>query len=168
MLNILDILETAETDYGSYTRHIGKLKIIYKFFKRTADENEISMFSNMLDTLYRKFNLRGDDGKKITGLSPESYPTISDLLSVINEELNKPMGSDLDKVQQGLDLERRKILLKVQTTISDMVSNFGQIFDGPFRDRFPGIGDEQIDGHFPFDAQAFAIGATTQRGIEGE
>lgn len=130
IINILDILETADTDYGSYTRHIGKLKIIYKFFKRTADENEISMFSNMLDILYRKFNLRGDDGRKITGLEPECYPTMSDLLKVINEELNKPTSESFDKVQSGLDLERRKILLRVQTTINDMVSNFGQIFDG--------------------------------------
>lgn len=130
IINILDILETADTDYGSYTRHIGKLKIIYKFFKRTADENEISVFSNMLDILYRKFNLRGDDGRKITGLEPECYPTMSDLLEVINSELNKPTDESYDKVQSGLDLERRKILLRVQTTISDMVLNFGQIFDG--------------------------------------
>lgn len=130
IINILDILETADTDYGSYTRHIGKLKIIYKFFKRTADENEISVFSNMLDILYRKFNLRGDDGRKITGLAPECYPTMSDLLEVINDELNRPTDQGFDKVQIGLDLEKRKMLLNVQTTISDMVSNFGQIFDG--------------------------------------
>lgn len=130
IINILDILETAETDFGSYTRHIGKLKIIYKFFKRTADENEISVFSNMLDILYRNFNLRGDDGRKITGLDPKCYPTMSDLLKVINNELNKPTDESFDKVQVGLDLERRKILLRVQTTISDMVANFGQIFDG--------------------------------------
>ena len=142
IINILDILETADTDYGSYTRHIGKLKIIYKFFKRTADENEISVFSNMLDALYRKFNLRGDDGRKITGLEPECYPTMSDLLKVIDDELNKPTDETFDKVQVGLDLERRKILLRVQTTINDMVSNFGQIFDGHTSIR--NIFDEQV------------------------
>lgn len=142
IINILDILETADTDYGSYTRHIGKLKIIYKFFKRTADENEISVFSNMLDILYRKFNLRGDDGRKITGLPPECYPTMSDLLKIIDEELNKPTDKSFDKVQIGLDLERRKILLHVQTTIRDMVSNFGQIFDG--HTSISNIFDEQV------------------------
>lgn len=47
-------------------------------------------------------------GIQPTGLDPKCYPTMSDLLEVINDELNKPTDKSFDKVQIGLDLERRK------------------------------------------------------------
>ncbi|MEZ3420599.1 MAG: hypothetical protein K1V95_01490 [Eubacterium sp.] len=65
ILNFFDILKTEETDYGSYVKHISKMRIIYKFFKKSASDNELSTFTDLLNKLYCKFNLRGDDGQPV-------------------------------------------------------------------------------------------------------
>lgn len=129
IINFLDILKTEETDYGSYVKHISKMRIIYKFFKRSASDNELSTFTDLLNKLYYKFNLRGDDGKPITGLDPMKYPTMSDLLTVINEEIDC-IDVSLHPIHQQLEIERRKLMLNVQTTIKEIVESFGRIFDG--------------------------------------
>lgn len=129
IINFLDILKTEETDYGSYVKHISKMRIIYKFFKRSASDNELSTFTDLLNKLYYKFNLRGDDGKPITGLDPMKYPTMSDLLTVINEEIDC-IDVSPHPIHQQLEIERRKLMLNVQTTIKEIVESFGRIFDG--------------------------------------
>ena len=129
IINLLDILKTEETDYGSYVKQISKMRIIYKFFKKSASDNELSTFTDLLNKLYQKFNLRGDDSQPITGLDPEMYPTMSDLLDVINEEINC-IDDSPHPVHQQLEIERKKLILNVQTTIKEVVESFGRIFDG--------------------------------------
>lgn len=129
IINMLDILATEDTDYGSYVKHISKMRIIYKFLKKSASDNELSTFTDMLNKLYAKFNLRGDNGQPITGLDPMKYPTMTDLLNLINEEINCIEVSP-HPVQQQLEIERKKLMLNVQTTIKELVESFGRIFDG--------------------------------------
>lgn len=129
IINLLDILATENTEYGSYTKHISKLRTIYQFFKRSASDNELSTFTDMLNKLYETWNLRGDNGEQITGLPAEQYPTMSDLLNVINGEINK-LDTVADTIQQQIEIERRKQMLNVQTTIKEIVNSFGKIFDG--------------------------------------
>lgn len=129
MINIFDILKTDNTEFGSYTKHISKLKVIYRFLKPGANENELSAFSDCLNKLYKKFNLTSDNGKSITGLAPECYPTMSDLLNVVNEEITNIDKTD-NIIHQQLELEKKKWLLNIQTTVKELVSSFGKIFDG--------------------------------------
>lgn len=129
ILNFFDILKTEETDYGSYVKHISKMRIIYKFFKKSASDNELSTFTDLLNKLYCKFNLRGDDGQPITGLEPERYPIMSDFLNLINEEIES-IDVSPHPVHQQIEIERKKLMLNVQTTIKEIVESFGRIFDG--------------------------------------
>lgn len=129
-INHFDILETDNNDISSYTKHISKLRVIYKFFKRSATDDELSTFTDMVNLLYKKFNLRGDDGRKITGLPAECYPTYSDLLDVINEEISHTNTDGSNIVQQQLEIEKKKLMLSVQNTIKEIVTSFGNVFDG--------------------------------------
>lgn len=141
MINIFDILKTDNTEYGSYTKHISKLKIIYQFLKPSATENELSAFSDCLNKLYTKFNLTSAGSQPITNLPPEKYPTMSDFLSVINDEIVNIESTD-NVIQQQLELEKKKWLLNIQTTVKELVNSFGKIFDG--HTSIENIFDEQV------------------------
>lgn len=142
MLNLLEIFATDSSEIRSYTKHISKLRVIYKLFKRSATDNELSLFTDMLNLLYFNFNLRGDNAKKTTGLKPESYPTFSDLLKLIEKELNNTTTNGADKVQQSIEIEKKRILLSVYNTIKEIVESFGTIFDG--HTTIENILDEQV------------------------
>lgn len=142
MLNLLEIFATETSEIRSYTKHISKLRVIYKLFKRSATDNELSIFTDMLNLLYFRFNLRGDNGEPITGLNPQCYPTFSDLLNLIDEELKNTITDGSDKVQQSIEIEKKRILLNVYNTIKEIVESFGTIFDG--HTTIENIFDEQV------------------------
>lgn len=141
-LNLLEIFATDAIEIRSYTKHISKLRVIYKLFKRSATDNELSKFTDMLNLLYLKYNLRGDSGERITGLNPERYPTFSNLLELIDNELHKTETNGSDKVQQSIEIENKRILLNVYNTINEIVNSFGTIFDG--HTTIENIFDEQV------------------------
>lgn len=142
MLNLLEIFATETSEIRSYTKHISKLRVIYKLFKRSSTDNELSIFTDMLNLLYFKFNLRGDKGEQITGLKPERYPTFSDLLELIDAELKCTATDGSDKVQQSIEIEKKRTLLSVHNTIKEIVDSFGTIFDG--HTTIENILDEQV------------------------
>lgn len=142
MLNLLEIFATDTSEIRSYTKHISKLRVIYKLFKHSATDNELSMFTDMLNLLYFNFGLRGDNGERITGLNPNNYPIFSDLLKLTDEQLNSTITDGSDKVKQSIEIENKRTLLNVHNTIKEIVDSFGTIFDG--HTTIENIFDEQV------------------------
>ena len=138
VLNALEIFHTAENDTLSYSRHISKMSTILKFLAPDIGMYESLEFTRCLDELYSKWHLNPgekDVMPQITGLDPAKYPTFSDLLALIQR-----------KCESIQDLERDRdelIRLKhLELIISDLVKNYGHIFDG--HTSIPDIFDTQI------------------------
>ena len=135
-INPLQILKTDESDSISVSNHKSKLHTTYGYFQGKATVEEKNKFEDIAHDMYVERGIipmsgQSYEGFNCTGLPTKAYPTFSDMLEYI-EKTMKLLHQKLIKAEKAPDIEQEIILYhKVQNTISNIVKNYGNIFDGP-------------------------------------
>lgn len=130
-INLLQIFKSGDTDHTSYTRHLSKLKTSYYFLKPEADAEEINILMEMLELLYGRWELRpGRGNRSITELPANSYPTFSDLLELINAEIEKLIREEYTEQEMVLVSRQLLYLDNVKKHVERLVTIYGYLFDG--------------------------------------
>lgn len=141
LLNPLEILRLEEDDTQNYLKHISKLGLMYRLKSPNCEEKVISVFKTLLKKLYVKFNIIDSEKtqtyENITGLRSEDYPVFSDLLVLINEELEKLKNDSSSESKYTTN-----ILCDIKYVVEDIVNNFGALFDG--HTNIPNIVDSDV------------------------
>ncbi len=123
IINILHIYKTTEDETNNFTAHKAKVKSWYKTLCPEADTYDLGILGDLLKILYKKhLNYDENTSHKITGLPATSYPILSDLLKVIEEELKKYENKSQN--------DRFNRIEKIQIIISDIVNNYSKVFNG--------------------------------------
>ena len=170
IINALQVFKTVTNDDGStninssFTQHISKMSILYSFLSGNPDDSELKEFKVLLRKLYIKMGLWSEEETiNITEFSAEEYPTFSDLLNLVQEELYENKKEKI--IRNNLSEYRSNRLENIELTLDDVVSNYGDIFDGISSiENF----DEELVVSFPlrnltnledriFQAQTFSI-----------
>ena len=124
ILNMMQIMMSAEIDSVSYVQHISKLNTIYKFLVPDAPQPELLWYEKMIRKLYIKFGIIPEDeqigGLVLTNLEAREYPILSDLMEVIREE--KALHDATD--------EAYTYICKIELVIENLITNYGYIFNG--------------------------------------
>ena len=128
ILNFMEILRMDDNDTQNYLMHITKLSNAYKLLKPDYTEEEIKVFTSILKKLYVKFGIIESEStnryENITGLPSDRYPIFSDLVELLEDEIN--MLSSSQTVESKYTV---KLLIKVKITIRSLVKNYGTLFD---------------------------------------
>ena len=94
ILNPLEIMKTDESDTLSWTRHISKMSILFRFWAPESDMYDVMAYESLLSELYLQQGIQiPQDGVPefnvhCTGLASGQYPVLSDLLSLIDNKLS--------------------------------------------------------------------------------
>lgn len=143
MINPFDVhavsVKETEDDLGqlvsevdeatSFNQHKQKLSTFYGLMNPDAEVKDKQLFRVLLDKFYQEKKLwKTGDNSRITNLPAEKYPTFSDFLEFIQNNLysdkeNRTVNSQLSK-------ERIKEYEAIELTIEDIISSNGKIFDG--------------------------------------
>lgn len=131
MLNPLEILRAGDDDFISYSKHISKVSTFFKCILPGADDQLLITLENCLREFYSEYNLVPQDGRHITGLPAKNYPTFSDFLSFLQQEIEKEKKKDLQgEVDTGLAVNRAIGLNTIYESVKTIVLNYGKMFDG--------------------------------------
>lgn len=146
ILNPLEILKAEDDEGISFTRHISKVAIIYKFLvDGTAETQEIIEFEELLRGLYKSFGMELVNGKvkaSVTGLPASRYPTFSDLLSYISGQIDEIQNKRYEGAELALVNKNLIMLDKIRKVVANIVNTYGSLFDG--HTSIDNILDEQI------------------------
>lgn len=86
--NMFQILKVDEDEGICWSRHTAKLALIYEILSQEHNPQEIISFNKCVKNMYNRIGILPDEIKyddKITGYSPEEYPTMSDFISHIEQ-----------------------------------------------------------------------------------
>ncbi|MFR2660519.1 MAG: hypothetical protein ACLS9N_13430 [[Clostridium] leptum] len=131
-------MKTDESDSLSWTRHISKMSILYRFWAPESDMYDVMMYEALLSELYLKHGIQiPQDGVPdfnvcCTGLTSYQYPILSDLLALIDNKL-AVVPSKQTAVQKELMLDDLRRLRNVRAVVQNIVKNYGNIFNGPVK-----------------------------------
>lgn len=163
--NPFEILKSADSDNGSFARHISKLTTWYKFLVPEVSSDQITKLGNLLYDFYGKLGLLPEKGKNITEYPAEYYPIMEDFYDYIIEQMNaikteKYKGVEEKEKEQDL-LDYKKLAEKFKS----LITTYGHIFNG--HTSFSNLKDVQIVTYdmsklkemesSVFDAQLFNI-----------
>lgn len=145
--NPLEILRSGETQALSYSEHIAKLRVTYKFWMPQAEEQALLTFEELLRELYVTWGLIPKDGeinRQITGLPSKEYPILSDLLDLLERKINAATKNDekMNDIEKAITIEELKYLIDIRRTIKNICDNYGMIFNK--HTSFDNIQDVQI------------------------
>ncbi|MEY8366763.1 hypothetical protein AALA22_14080 [Anaerovoracaceae bacterium 41-7] len=144
LLNPLEILQSGDDDGTNYVRHISKVSAFYQCLVPGTTYETLIDLQNILRSLYERFELVPGEGKRITGLPANRYPTFSDLAAYIKEEMDVKTdeAAKADDVRKALLIQEVSQLNSIYKAISSLVRNYGQMFDG--HTTIDNIVDEKI------------------------
>lgn len=137
LINILQVFKTVIDDEGnvkeglSFTQHLSKMSVFYRYIKNNASHNEVIEFENLLRKLYISKGLWSADPNEelpITSHKSSEYPILSDLLKVVKEELYTDV--DTKKLRDNLSRDRESRLLDIELSLENLIENYGHIFNG--------------------------------------
>lgn len=151
-LNIFEVFPLAINDQtlnvdqkACMTFHQSKLATWYSILKPEAPTAELDIFEILVDDLYVKKGFKTESGEveQVTGLAPESYPILNDLIELLVEEMDKASVS-----------EYREHLFNIHTTLKKLIKTTNDMFNGPT--TVPDLSSQQIlffniDGLSSFD-----------------
>ena len=124
ILNMMQIMMSAEIDSVSYVQHISKLNTIYKFLVPDASQPELLLFEKMVRKLYINFGIIPEDEQianlVLTNLPADKYPILSDLLQVIRTEKSLCQKNESTYTH----------ISKIELVIENLITNYGYIFNG--------------------------------------
>lgn len=144
-LNPLEILHADESEQLNYTRNIAKLTTWYKNINPNANTKEVNMFVSALDEVYKRFDLLPEkDGveNQITGRRPDEYPILSDVIAVIEEDMEKIISGSYNEVELAVAQRNLEIYDTVKKSIQSIIKTYGMIFNR--KSTINNILDEQI------------------------
>ena len=146
ILNPLEILRAGDDERISFIRHISKVSTFYKFLVGgEVDSEEIVELEECLRELYKKFgfdNETVDDNKQFTGLPASSYPTFSDFLEYLTENIKEMQNKEYNAMEQKIVGKTLLLRDKIRKVIRNIVKTYGNLFDG--HTTIENISDEQI------------------------
>ena len=150
VLNWLEIRYVSDNEKINYARHIAKIKAMYKSMQPDSTPEGISRFSEMLDIVYRKYNLNPETTKvngverqkQITKLPPAAYPTLSDMLQILDDEMHTIIHGSYQDAEKELMAQKLKDYDLLKTNLEELKNTYGAIFDGIT--TIDNIIDEQI------------------------
>ena len=131
-INPLQVYKTAESEEVSFTQHLSKLTIIYRFIAPEAKDDEIKEYENLLRKLYIRMGLWNDEkGAKneITTKTPNEYPIFSNFLSFVRDELYEDVENR--KHHENLGESRKHRLELIELNLVNLVEAYAELFDGP-------------------------------------
>jgi len=151
-LNIFEIFPLAMNDLtlevnerASMTIHLAKLGTWYSILKPQAPIEELDIFDTLVTDLYTQKGFLNEDGivGQVTGLAPERYPILQDLIEIVVEEMRT---TEFD--------EQRKLCFNIHTTLNNLIKKTRDMFNGPT--TIPDLSNQQtlffnIDGLSNFD-----------------
>ena len=132
LINPLEVMASHEDNYQSYTQHLSKMKMFYRFLAPSASDEIVLEFANLLDVLYSDFF--GHTKRNITGQDPKAYPTFSQLLQLCTDEI--------EREKQENSSGRLHRLESIGLVIRDIVTNYSKMFDG--HTTIQDISNEQV------------------------
>ncbi|PDX97359.1 VirB4 family type IV secretion system protein [Bacillus pseudomycoides] len=130
-INPLQVYKTAETEESSFTQHLSKMSIFYRFIAPEAKDDEIKEYENLLRKLYVKKELWSDElgvQNNITSLSAKEYPIFSDYLHLVRLELYENL--ETGNHRSNVSSTRKKRLELIELNLANLVDNFGHLFNG--------------------------------------
>lgn len=144
MINPLQILATITDDNTnevdnerSFMTHLSKVSMMYKFLNPDCESDEQRQFESLVSNFYRFKNI---DISRCTEYEVNEYPTMSELLVYIQNELYSDMENKIAKV--NLTESHRKRLESIILNIESVVRDYGMLFDG--HSSIKDINTEQI------------------------
>lgn len=132
IINPLQVLATITDDSTfevdnrmSFSTHISKVSMMYKYLSQECSSVEIMEFEMLLNKFYKEFGIEVD---KSTEYKTEEYPILQDFLDFVCKELY----TDNSKKQMRSDIsDNRKITLeKIILTLDSTILNYGSLFNG--------------------------------------
>lgn len=129
VINPLQVYQTAEDEYTSFTQHLSKLTTFYRFLAPEANDSELKEYENLLRKLYEKLDLWKDgEPSNITDQSVHDYPIFTDFLEFIEDQLYEDIkeGKQWEKVSQ----ERKRRLESIELNIRNIVETYAHLFNG--------------------------------------
>lgn len=133
LINPLEILKADESENNNYSVHMAKQITLYRSLKPEATIEEINMYQQVLDELYKRFDLVPvKDGKEneITGLPVDRYPIFSDFLNLIAKLIEEKMNGEYTEIEKEVVVYEVLLLKKVQDTITTNMKIYGSLFNG--------------------------------------
>ena len=143
IINYLEVFRTDEDETISFANHLSKLNTFYKFMNPAADEDDRNEFEEYVRKLYEVKGLwlsNTTEPQHITGLPSEVYPTFSDLLELVRDDLY--IDKDSRKINPDMSPSRWRRLESIELTLSNLVHSYGKMFDG--HTSLPNLTGEQI------------------------
>lgn len=129
--NWLEIRYVNVNEHVNYARHISKVLSMYRTMNSDIKKEEINHFHEVLDLLYEKFNLKPGMQPMITRLSPESYPTLSDLINLVSNEIEvMKEKNDYSHAEEVLIANKILNYNSILKQLNTLKNAFGKIFDG--------------------------------------
>lgn len=137
---------TGNSEKMSFIRHISKVSTFYRFLVGgNVDTEEIVEFEELLREFYKSVGFdidKASDERPVTGLPATSYPTFSDFLAYIIQNIKEIQNGNYNRLEEKL-IERTLILRdKIKKVINNIVKTYGYLFDG--HTSIDNILDEQI------------------------
>lgn len=146
ILNPLEILRSGDDEGISFTRHISKVSTFYKFLVGgNVSSEEVIEFEEVLCELYKNFGFDNDireSDKQFTGLSATSYPTFSDFLKYLEENISEIQKRKYNRMEEKVVGNTLLLRDKIRKVIKNIVTTYGNLFDG--YTTIDNIADEQI------------------------
>ncbi|CAH0313706.1 hypothetical protein SRABI82_05058 [Priestia megaterium] len=130
-INPLQVFKTHEHELNSFTQHLSKLTVFYRFIAPEAKDDELKEYEKLLRKLYIQKQLWNDEKGSInyiTGLSPEAYPTFSEFLQLIRQELYA--DEKTREHHPNLGEYRKRRLELIELNIENLVETYAHLFDG--------------------------------------
>ncbi|USL39584.1 VirB4 family type IV secretion system protein [Priestia megaterium] len=130
-INPLQVFKTHVHEINSFTQHLSKLTVFYRYIAPEAKDDELKEYEKLLRKLYIQKKLWNDEkgaSNHITGLSPEAYPTFSEFLQLIREELYA--NEKTREHHPNLGEYRKRRLELIELNIENLVETYAHLFDG--------------------------------------
>lgn len=142
-INPLQVFKTHEHEINSFTQHLSKLTVFYRFIAPEAKDDELKEYEKLLRKLYIQKQLWNDEkgaSNYITGRLPEVYPTFSEFLHLIRKELYT--DEKTREHHPNLGEYRKRRLELIELNIENLVETYAHLFDG--MSTIEDFNDEQV------------------------
>ncbi|MFS0788842.1 type IV secretion system protein VirB4 [Shouchella sp. 1P09AA] len=134
-INPLHVYKSDTDDSGnvreetSFTQHLSKLSVFYRFLAPEVSNEEIKEYENLLRKLYVEHGLWVEEREAnvITDLKANQYPIFSDLLKLLQDELYENI--EKQKVNEDISVNKRTRLENIELNIANVVKNYGHLFN---------------------------------------
>lgn len=130
-INPLQVYKTSEREDMSFTQHLSKMTVFYRFIAPEAGDDELKEYENLLRKLYIDMGLWNDEKEainSITTLTSHQYPIFNDFLTFIRKELYEDFKTKKHHTNLGENRKHRLELMELN--IVNLVETYSHLFNG--------------------------------------